>query len=307
MLKRVHPIAAARILATAFLSVLAMAAGVANGQRSQSPVNIVTKNVVADPALPAFEDARQLGRPYTFNLKNNVGSPWCSPSTATCNGTVDKEWGSLKAYPVKQDTTPVKSPIDTHPDPHITFGGAGYVLKEFHFHTPSEHLIDGKEEAMEMHLVFQRDGLGPCDAGKYLVIGKRIKEGAANSELDKIFGPTVELPADYHSNPTPVPGFVIGRVLGDLGQSYRYNGSLTAPANLGCTPPGNPVQQLADSYLPEVVYWVLLKGEITMSTAQIKRFKDLFVHTNEHGHQEGNSRPAQPLNGRVVKMTPTNP
>jgi carbonic anhydrase len=308
MQRRVPPIAAGRILAAAFLFSLAMAPGIASAQQKQSPIDIVTKNVVVDRNLPNFgpgnSGARQLGLPFTFKLENNVGSPFCSPPGPRCDGTVDKEWGTLKATPVKQDTNPSPANPNPHPDPHVTFGGHGYVLQQFHFHIPSEHLIDGKDTAMEIHLVFLRDGLGRCDAGKYLVIGKRIKEGAENPELNKIFGPTVVLPEDYHSPSTEVPGIVLSRVLGDLSQSYRYDGSLTAPANLGCTPPGTPDRQLADKYFPEVVYWMLLKGDIEMSAAQIKRFADLFVHTNEHGHEEGNSRPPQNLNGRVVKMTP---
>jgi len=37
----------------------------------------------------------------------------------------------------------------------FTFGGETYELKQFHFHTPSEHTIDGKHMPMEMHMVHQ--------------------------------------------------------------------------------------------------------------------------------------------------------
>ncbi|MDZ7648146.1 MAG: carbonic anhydrase family protein [Cytophagales bacterium] len=46
----------------------------------------------------------------------------------------------------------------------FTFAGKTYNLKQFHFHTPSEHTIDGKNLPMEMHMVHQSDdkSLGCC-------------------------------------------------------------------------------------------------------------------------------------------------
>lgn len=35
----------------------------------------------------------------------------------------------------------------------ITYGGRRYELKEFHFHTPSEHVIGGEHAAAEVHFV----------------------------------------------------------------------------------------------------------------------------------------------------------
>jgi len=285
-----------------------LATGTACAQKSQSPVNIVLKDVKVDENLPNFgpdnRGARELSLPYTFNVENNVGAPFCvDPPGPPCGGNYDKEWGTLKAIPIQRDGRQRKS---LAPAPHIVFGGAGYTLKEFHFHTPSEHLIDKEDTAMELHAVFISDDRPACRANKILVLGKRIKLGDENEEFDKIFGPTIVLPENYHAPATTVPGFVLIKVLGDLSQSYQYEGSLTAPSNLGCTPPGTPDEQLAKDYLPEVVYWVVLKDAIGMSQPQIDRFRKLFIH-EQHGHEEGNSRKAQDLNDRKVKMTPAKP
>ena len=35
----------------------------------------------------------------------------------------------------------------------ITIGGERFDLLQFHFHSPSEHTVDGKHSAMELHLV----------------------------------------------------------------------------------------------------------------------------------------------------------
>jgi carbonic anhydrase len=39
----------------------------------------------------------------------------------------------------------------------IVIDGDAYALLQFHFHLPSEHLIDGKASPMELHLVHGND------------------------------------------------------------------------------------------------------------------------------------------------------
>jgi carbonic anhydrase len=86
----------------------------------------------------------------------------------------------------------------------------------------------------------------------------------------------------------------MGRVISGLASSYRYSGSLTAPAELGCdNPPGNPDQQLASGYMPEVVSWVLLTRTIEMSKEQITRFQKLFPN--------GDARAPQALHQTVTR------
>ena len=41
-------------------------------------------------------------------------------------------------------------------------GDKTYNLVQFHFHTPSEHSIDGKYYPMEVHFVFQAQGMSPA-------------------------------------------------------------------------------------------------------------------------------------------------
>jgi carbonic anhydrase len=87
-------------------------------------------------------------------------------------------------------------------------------------------------------------------------------------------------------------------VLNGLPDSYRYAGSLTAPAELGCSyPPGNPNQQLASGYLPEVVSWVVLKETIQMSEQQIARFQALFPNGDARGPQTLRQEVRKTFNG----------
>lgn len=59
---------------------------------------------------------------------------------------------------------------------YLEFEGERYDLAQFHFHTPSEHRIDGMTFPMELHVVHRRhdDGSG---APHYLVIGVLYKCG----------------------------------------------------------------------------------------------------------------------------------
>jgi carbonic anhydrase len=49
---------------------------------------------------------------------------------------------------------------------HMTLRGARYDLLEFHWHTPSEHQIEGRDTPLEAHFVHRSQG-----DGSLLVIG----------------------------------------------------------------------------------------------------------------------------------------
>src|SRR5687767_1541448 len=62
----------------------------------------------------------------------------------------------------------------------ITYGGKIYQLKQFHFHTPGEHTINGKHFPMEIHLVHESDDKSLA------VIGVLFNEGNHNSNFDQL-------------------------------------------------------------------------------------------------------------------------
>ncbi|MCJ8272475.1 MAG: carbonic anhydrase family protein, partial [Psychrosphaera sp.] len=57
-----------------------------------------------------------------------------------------------------------------------------YALNQFHFHGPSEHVLDGVHSPMEMHLVHT------AAAGSLAVVGVMIREGAENAALKAAWG-----------------------------------------------------------------------------------------------------------------------
>ncbi|HVF57128.1 MAG TPA: carbonic anhydrase family protein [Pyrinomonadaceae bacterium] len=146
----------------------------------------------------------------------------------------------------------------------LTVDGVTYKLRQFHWHTPSEHQLDGEEFPMEMHLVHQ------ADDGSFLVVGVWVVRGKQHNELKKLFA---DLPQDETETRT-VGHFNLTKLLPQGLESFRYDGSLT-------TPPFN-----------EGVKWVVLAQPIEMSPAQIDAFKAIFP--------DGNSREVQPLNGRTI-------
>lgn len=146
----------------------------------------------------------------------------------------------------------------------VNLGGVDYALVQFHFHRHSEHTVDGKATAMELHLVHQ-------DAsGNKLVLAVFIEEGAANPVLGPLWsviptaaGVTFADPAITYSMMSVLP----------TGDAWRYVGSLTEPP---CT---------------EGVQWILYKTPITLSAAQIASFSALYPN---------NFRSSQQLGTRVV-------
>lgn len=158
------------------------------------------------------------------------------------------------------------------------FGGDNYRLLQYHYHFPSEHSIDGKLAAGELHLVHQKVGSSGLD--DLMVIGVLFKEGA-KSELLSAMGL-----AEGKSYPLETPAFNIDKHLQDkgvMGNFYTYDGSLTTPP---CT---------------ESVRWVVMEKGLEASKEQIAAFKTMFKEANKAGGV--NNRPVQEANERVLKKS----
>jgi carbonic anhydrase len=147
----------------------------------------------------------------------------------------------------------------------LTIGQDVYVLQQFHFHDPSEHTVNGKHFPMEMHFVH-------VSADKKLaVVSVLIEQGKANKALEPIWA---NLPKqkglETHLEHVTID---VNDLLPRSRATYRYDGSLTTPP---CT---------------EGVKWIVMKQPIQLSARQIEAFRSIL---------DGNNRPVQPLNERVV-------
>jgi carbonic anhydrase len=157
---------------------------------------------------------------------------------------------------------------DYHGGGSLTVDGHAYKLAQFHFHSPSEHTLDGKHAPLEMHLV-HKDA-----AGKLAVLGVLIQEGQAHPELAVLWQHMPTAPGRKEA----VEGVQVnaGKLLPPSLATYRYSGSLTTPP---CS---------------EDVAWFVLQKPIEASAEQIAAFRKVI---------QGNNRPTQPLNGRTITAT----
>jgi carbonic anhydrase len=156
--------------------------------------------------------------------------------------------------------------IEEQQDPgSFTVGdGQSFELKQFHFHSPSEHTVDGKPFPMEMHLVHQ------AQDGTLGVLTVFITEGEHNAAFDPVWN---NLPDANQPSRDADRTIDTMALLPKDHSYYAYEGSFTTPP---CT---------------EGVQWVVLTTPVSLSKQQISRFRQII---------DGNNRPVQPLNGRRI-------
>ena len=134
---------------------------------------------------------------------------------------------------------------------HVTISGKEYTLKQFHFHSESEHTEDGVHGDMEGHFV------NIAADGSIVVLGVIIEaSGAGNSELNKVFD--LEIPAANHENEIRIhinPSHIL-----PTGKVYSYSGSLTTPP---CT---------------QGVSWNVYTTTIGLNVNKIEMFKSHYNH-----------------------------
>jgi len=154
--------------------------------------------------------------------------------------------------------------LEFEPGTEVLFDGNSYDFIQAHFHTPSEHQIDGMTFPMEMHFVCIHEESGQ-ERPDYLVIAAFFKMGKENKFIDGFLD---RIP--NHQNDTislkGKPVFV-GDLIGDINPDrkyYYYKGSLT-------TPP-----------YTETVNWLILREIIQASPEQIKIINDLEGNNARH-------------------------
>ncbi|KAF3441800.1 hypothetical protein FNV43_RR15715 [Rhamnella rubrinervis] len=153
----------------------------------------------------------------------------------------------------------------------LDVNGIVYSLKQTHWHSPSEHTIDGKRYDMELHQVYvsQDHNL----ENKIIVIGVLYELGYHDEFLSKLSN-------DIESMKDKVEQRNIGQLSpADVKfsgtQYFNYVGSLTVPP---CT---------------EGVLWVVFDSIMTVSTQQINLLREAV-----HDHYAMNARPVQPRHPR---------
>lgn len=144
-----------------------------------------------------------------------------------------------------------------------TIGGMRYDLLQAHFHDPSEHHLDGKTYAMELHFVHKNA------AGGLAVLGVLMNEGAANAALAPLWA---AMPTAIGKEKSTMVDFDPNALLPADRVHFKYEGSLTTPP---CS---------------EGVAWHVLRTPIDVSAEQVAAFKAV-VGENARAMQKVNDRP----------------
>ncbi|GLS35506.1 carbonate dehydratase [Mesorhizobium tianshanense] len=149
----------------------------------------------------------------------------------------------------------------------LTRGGRTFDLLQYHFHAPSEHLVEGKTFPMEVHFVHKNR-----ESGGLGVLGVFLTPGAKNEALASLAAAFqaeaggVALVEDVDPN---------GLLPASL-DYWSYEGSLTTPP---CS---------------EIVDWMVAREPLQVGAADIEKFTALYPM---------NARPALAPNRRFILTT----
>ncbi|KAJ1264768.1 hypothetical protein BS78_08G026600 [Paspalum vaginatum] len=210
--------------------------------KQQSPIDIVTKHAVPNPSLDT------LNRTY-----------------AATSGTLINDGHDITLK--LEEGAKVGS---------ITVGGKAYHFEKLHWHSPSDHTINGQRFPLELHLVHKSDD------GQVAVIGVLYRLGAPDSFYHQLKGALSELAKDRchfaggEESHVAVPLLHLRSLQKRTGSYFRYVGSLTVPP---CT---------------EGVVWNVLGKVRQISKEQLQLLTAPLPG--------GDARPVQPLNGRAVQF-----
>ncbi|KAI4363980.1 hypothetical protein MLD38_020129 [Melastoma candidum] len=152
---------------------------------------------------------------------------------------------------------------------HIIINGTRFNVIQCHWHTPTEHSLDGMRYELELHIVHL------SNEGRIAVIGILYEFGRPDSFLEKLY-PYIKNVSreETHLGVVDPSDIEFGSR-----EYFRYNGSLTSPP---CT---------------EGVTWTVIKKVRTASMEQVEALRNAV----DEGF-ENNARPIQPRNGRPVRL-----
>lgn len=159
----------------------------------------------------------------------------------------------------------------------LIIDGKTYKLKQMHWHTPSEHLLNGVQYAAELHQVHA------AADGSRAVVGILFKYGNPDPVLTMLKPQLDELAKEAcpkTERKVTIPRFESRFLRKRPRKYYRYPGSLT-------TPPCD-----------ENVTWNVITKVKTISKEQVEALKAPLCEVNKIK----NARPTQQQNGRKVQL-----
>lgn len=155
----------------------------------------------------------------------------------------------------------------------IQINNTEYVLQQCHWHAPSEHTIDGKKFALELHMVHQSADNQTAVVGIMYIIGR--PDTFLQELMDHIGSVVRTDELEERSTGVLDPRHI---KIGSR-KYYRYIGSLTIPP---CT---------------EDVVWTISRKVRTVSREQVRLLREAV-----DDETKTNARPVQSLNDHVVQL-----
>ena len=203
---------------------------------------------------------------YPLCTKGHNQSPVNIPAAASVQ--LDTILFNYRQSPINVTNNGHTVQFNYAPGSSMTVGGKRFELLQFHFHSHSEHTVNGKPSPMEMHLVHKSGDGKLAVVGVFFEKGIKEKHSAKPSSLDLVFGAFSAVAGLNLSSETPIDA---AQLLPDNQSYYHYMGSLTTPP---CS---------------EGVRWFVMQTPLQISKKQLDRFRSIF---------DNNARPTQPLHSR---------
>ncbi|HYW88753.1 MAG TPA: carbonic anhydrase family protein [Chloroflexota bacterium] len=273
------------------------------------------------PALTAFGQPAAQPAVWNHDPESPIGpSRWAEIGYPICGSGMSQSPINIDTRAVRTQSGPAlglsyqDSPLEIENTGHVveveipsditnslSVGNDAYSLVQYHFHTPSEHTIDGQTADVEAHFVHMSASGATAVVGVLLQIGDN-----PNPVLETILRSASTRPGDTidagEANPLALfPG--VGRASqvavqlptsgavsagfshqANIESFYSYDGSLTTP---GCT---------------EGVRWFVLTDVGHVSSSAVDDLHHVISLFPDYGGYANNVRPVQPLNDRVVAL-----
>ncbi|KAJ6795372.1 alpha carbonic anhydrase 7-like [Iris pallida] len=153
-----------------------------------------------------------------------------------------------------------------------SINGTKYPLKQLHWHSPSEHTVNGRRYSLELHMVHQTAD------DKLAVVGILYKLGRPDPFLAEMEGYIKKLEGLVEKE-EKVGTIDPRHIKRGSRKYYRYMGSLTVPP---CT---------------EGVVWTIVKKIRTVSRKQMNLLREAV-----HDDFNPNARPTQEMNDRTINF-----
>ncbi|CAN8285559.1 unnamed protein product [Cochlearia groenlandica] len=154
----------------------------------------------------------------------------------------------------------------------IKINGSEYHLLQLHWHSPSEHTLNRKRFALELHMVHESKN------GSMAVVTVLYKIGRPDSFLTSLENKLSAI--TDRSNAEKKIGMIDPKLIKMESENYyRYIGSLTTPP---CT---------------QNITWTIVRKVRTVTREQVR-----LLRVAVHDDSNTNARPVQPTNNRVVHL-----